>query len=91
VSTELSQQAAAFEEAIKALDEQTRRWATVGNFVIPDSSFFIQHPQKLEEVDFTTRPLDSQELASTYWYPSSWWTSSTSQGHRQHRARAVAR
>jgi hypothetical protein len=52
VSSELSQQVAAFEEAIKALEEQTRRWATVGDFVIPDSSFFIQHLQKLEEVDF---------------------------------------
>src|SRR5262249_19310639 len=59
VSAELDQRVAAFDEAIKALNEQMNRWALLGDFVVPDSSFFIKHPQKLEEVDFASLPLDN--------------------------------
>ena len=52
VSTELDQRVAAFEEAIKALDEQINRWSGLMDFVMPDSSFYIHHPDKLEVADF---------------------------------------
>ena len=54
VLTELDQRVAAFEEALKALDDQINRWSGLMDFVTPDSSFFIQHPDKLEQVDFAS-------------------------------------
>jgi hypothetical protein len=54
VSTELDQRIAAFEEAIKALDEQINRWSGLMDFVMPDTSFYIQHSQKFEEADFAS-------------------------------------
>ena len=54
VSTELDQRIAAFDEAVRALDEQINRWSILGDFVVPDSSFFIEHPEKLEDADFTS-------------------------------------
>ena len=52
VSTELDQRVGAFQEAIKALDDQINRWSGLMDFVMPDSSFYIQHPHKLEQADF---------------------------------------
>lgn len=54
VSTELDQRVAAFEEAIKTLNDQMNRWSMLGEFVVPDSSFYIQHSEKLEDVDFAS-------------------------------------
>jgi hypothetical protein len=54
VSTELDQRVAAFEEATRTLDDQMRRWSMLGEFVVPDSSFYIQHSKKLEDVDFAS-------------------------------------
>lgn len=51
VSTELDERADAFDAAIKDLKEQITRWATPGMLVLPDSSFYIRHPQKLEDAD----------------------------------------
>lgn len=58
VSTEMEQRVTTFEEVIKTIEEQIQRWALVGDFLVPDTSFFIKHPDKLEEVDFKALPLD---------------------------------
>jgi hypothetical protein len=55
VSLELTQRTDAFEAAIKALQEQAERWSRPGVFVVADTSFYIEHEDKLEDVDF--RPL----------------------------------
>jgi PIN domain len=52
VSLELDQRVETFDAAIKALDQQIRRWSAYGHFVMPDTSFYIEHDQKLEEADF---------------------------------------
>lgn len=54
VSTELDQRVAAFEEAIKTLNYRMNRWSMLGEFVVPDSSFYIQHSEKVEDVDFAS-------------------------------------
>jgi hypothetical protein len=51
VSLELGQRVDAFDAAIKALDRQIKRWAKYGHFVVPDTSFYIEHGQKLEDAD----------------------------------------
>ena len=58
VSLELDQRIDAFDQAIKELEEQVRRWPMLGDLVVADSSFYIEHPKKLEEVDFG--PLDTE-------------------------------
>jgi len=55
VSLELAQRVEDFAAAVKDLEEQIGRWARPGRFVVADTSFYIQHPDKLEEVNF--RPL----------------------------------
>jgi len=52
VSLELDQRVEAFDAAIKALEAQIRRWPAYGHFVVPDTSFYIQHEHKLEDADF---------------------------------------
>lgn len=52
VSLELDQRVEAFDAAVKALDAQIRRWSQYSHFVVPDTGFYIKHPQKLEEADF---------------------------------------
>jgi rRNA-processing protein FCF1 len=52
VSLELDQRVEAFDEAVKALDRQITRWSAYATFAVPDSSFYIQHPDKLEDADF---------------------------------------
>lgn len=52
VALELGQRVDAFNEAITAIETQVQRWQPYGNFVVPDTSFFIQHEQKLEKVEF---------------------------------------
>jgi hypothetical protein len=52
VSTELDQRVAAFDDAIKALDTQIKRWSSSELLAMPDSSFYIRHPDKLAEADF---------------------------------------
>jgi len=54
VSAELDERVAAFEAAVAALEEQINRWALVGEFIMLDTSFYIEHPNKLEEVDFAS-------------------------------------
>jgi PIN domain len=55
VSLELTQRIDAFDAAVKALEEQIQRWSRHGVFVAPDTSFYIEHESKLEDLDF--RPL----------------------------------
>jgi hypothetical protein len=52
VSLELTQRVSAFEDAIKALDAQIRRWSRPGTFVVADTSVYIEHEDKLEVLDF---------------------------------------
>jgi rRNA-processing protein FCF1 len=52
VSLELDQRVEAFEEAVKALQAQIARWSLNGEFVMPDTTVYIEHEQKLEASDF---------------------------------------
>jgi hypothetical protein len=52
VALELHERVEAFDAAIKALLGQIRRWSAYGHYVVPDTSFYIEHPEKLEEADF---------------------------------------
>jgi len=52
VPLDLDERVAAFDAAVKALQAQIQRWSGYGHYVVPDSSFYIQHADKLEAVDF---------------------------------------
>jgi hypothetical protein len=52
VSLELDERVADFDAAIKALQGQIARWSAYGHYVIPDTSFYIHHKDKLQDVDF---------------------------------------
>jgi hypothetical protein len=51
VEVEIVERAAAFEEALGELDRQIRDWSREGLFVVADTTLYIEHPQKLEELD----------------------------------------
>jgi rRNA-processing protein FCF1 len=51
VSLELAQRIEAFDQAVKALDAQIKRWSNPWNLVVLDTSFYIQHEQKLGDAD----------------------------------------
>jgi hypothetical protein len=44
VSTELTERVEAFKAAIAAMEEQINRWSQLGEFIMPDTSFYIEHP-----------------------------------------------
>ncbi|MEU1499648.1 PIN domain-containing protein [Streptomyces sp. NPDC005732] len=52
VSAELRQRTEAFGAAVEVLAQELQRWQLRGVPVVADSSFYIKHPEKLEEVDF---------------------------------------
>lgn len=52
VSLELDERVKGFDAAIKTLKDERDRWTRAGVLVVPDTSFYIRHPDKLEEVDF---------------------------------------
>ena len=52
VSLELDERVETFEAAIKALDQRIKLWSEHGHYVIPDTSFYIEHKDKLEKVEF---------------------------------------
>jgi len=52
VSLQLAQREAAFEAACKALGAQIHSWSGEGVFVLPDTSVYIESPDKLEDLDF---------------------------------------
>lgn len=49
VSLELSQRAEALSAVVEALQAQIERWSIPGRFVVADTSFYIEHENKLEE------------------------------------------
>jgi hypothetical protein len=51
VEVEVDQRVNAFAEARAALDEQIARWSPLGAFVVADTSVYIEHEKKLEELD----------------------------------------
>lgn len=55
VDLEVSQRIADLEEAIHSLQLLRSKWdATTSAFLVLDTNFFIHHPDKLENVDFST-------------------------------------
>lgn len=54
VFTELRQRTEAFGAAVETLAQELQRWQVRGMPVVADSSFYIKHPERLEEVDFCT-------------------------------------
>jgi rRNA-processing protein FCF1 len=54
VRLELGERVKDFEAAVKTLEEQIQRWARLGVFVVADTSFYIEHEQKLQEANFAT-------------------------------------
>jgi hypothetical protein len=52
LNAELDERARVIEEAHQDLKGQIERWSRDGVFVLADTSFYIEHPAKLEEVDF---------------------------------------
>lgn len=52
VSLEVTRRVDAFDAAKNAMQAQITRWSAPGVFAVPDTSFYIKHPYKLEEVDF---------------------------------------
>ena len=52
VSVEINHRMAAFADACAAVDEQIKLWTQLGVFVVADTSVYIGHDQKLEELDF---------------------------------------
>ncbi|AHH98747.1 PIN domain-containing protein [Kutzneria albida] len=52
LNIEFDQRLAALEAARDAVEQQIQRWSRVGEFVVPDTSFYINHKEKLEEADF---------------------------------------
>lgn len=51
LDTEIDERTAALEDAVRALDDQMWRWSRPGWFVVADSSFYLRHPDKLEQAD----------------------------------------
>lgn len=60
VFTELDERVGDLGAAVNALDRQIARWSQPGRFVVADSSFYIHHPQKVEELDLRV-PLGIRE------------------------------
>jgi len=52
LDNELDQRIAVFGTACDTLQRQITRWSRPGVFVMADTSVFITHPDKLEEIDF---------------------------------------
>jgi hypothetical protein len=53
LNSEVDERVRALEESETALRQQIERWSRSGVFVLPDSSFYIEHPAKLEDVDLS--------------------------------------
>jgi PIN domain-containing protein len=54
VSLELKERVDAFEAAIETLKQHVRRWSVSDYFIVADSSFYIEHPDKFEVLDLAT-------------------------------------
>lgn len=51
VSLELDERVAAFDAAIQSLRSQIVRWSGYEHYVMPDTSFYIHHQDKLKDID----------------------------------------
>src|SRR5260370_1110813 len=51
VGLELTQRVDAFDAAVKALDALIERWSRPGVFALADTSVYIEHEDKLEDLD----------------------------------------
>ena len=51
VDAELDERVRVLEQATEFVERQIQRWSTLGAFVVADTSVFIEHPNKLEELD----------------------------------------
>jgi hypothetical protein len=49
LNAELDERVRELEEAERILHQQIERWSREGQFVVPDTSFYIRYPTKLEE------------------------------------------
>lgn len=52
VHTELDERVNDLEVACRSLEEQIKSWLRPGVFVAADSSFYIHHPEKIQDLDF---------------------------------------
>lgn len=52
LDVELAEREKVFEVVLQELTDAVARWGRVGRCVLPDTSFYIHHPDKLEELDF---------------------------------------
>jgi hypothetical protein len=53
IDSELDARIVALDEAVTALSIAINRWDQGGKLVVPDTSFFINHPTKVEDTDFS--------------------------------------
>jgi hypothetical protein len=61
IDAELDARIAALERALSELERAANRWDQGGKLVVPDTSFFMNHPTKVEETDFS-RLLECREI-----------------------------
>jgi rRNA-processing protein FCF1 len=54
VSLELDQRVTDLDDAITTLESERRRWTGISDLVLPDSNFYIHHPDKLEAADIAS-------------------------------------
>lgn len=56
VDLEVTERIATLDEAVASMEKLLLRWPDDDStaYLVPDSSFYIQHPDKLEDTDFTT-------------------------------------
>lgn len=60
VEVEIDDRLSVFQDSLRATRAEFERWDRVGRVVVADTSFFHQHPEKLDEVDLS-KVLDSRE------------------------------
>ncbi len=61
IDAELDARVATLDDTIAELEQAANRWDQGGKLVVPDTSFFINHPTKLERTDFS-RLLECREM-----------------------------
>jgi len=54
VDTEVDDRAATLDDTMRELDRQIERWSREGTLVVADTSVYVTHPDKLEEMDFAS-------------------------------------
>jgi rRNA-processing protein FCF1 len=52
INQELAERVEVLDDAVNTLQNQIGRWGGQATFVIPDSSFYIHHPTRFDEVDY---------------------------------------